>query len=258
MKKTYLFVAAGIALCTSSSTALAQAGYEFEVYDTHLTKPGITEIELNANFVAAGPKLPSAELFPTRHMVRSSLEIGTGLTNWLEGSLYVLAAHRPGQGSSYVGNRLRLTAAAPESWNLPVELGLTQEVGYARQGFAENRWTYELSPMVGKTWHSLAVAFNPALEQSFANGEKHELEFEPKGRVGLMFGDDASLSLEYYTTLGPTSRFDPRSEQKHQLFAAFETELTPHFEWAVSVGRGLTESSDRTVIATRVEYRIGR
>jgi hypothetical protein len=116
-------------------------------------------------------------------MMRSSVEIGAGLTNWLEGSIYFVAVHRPNAGASYVGNRIRATASAPAHWNLPVEFGLTQEIGYARPGFAENRWTYELSPMIGKTWGSVL---------------------------------------------------------------------------AVSFGRGLTASSDRAVLATRLEYRVGR
>lgn len=67
--------------------AAAQQGYELEVYDTHLTRPGTTEFELNTNFVASCPKQVDTGLFPTRHMLRSSLEIGTGLTNWLEGTI---------------------------------------------------------------------------------------------------------------------------------------------------------------------------
>ncbi len=258
MLKFCLSITLAIALGTLASTAAAQQGYEFEVYDTHLTKPGTTELELNTNFVASGPKRPDIDLFPTRHMLRSSLELGTGLTRWLEGSIYVLAAQRPGAGFSYVGNRMRLTASAPDSWGLPVEIGLTQEVGYARPGFAEHRWTYELSPMIGKTWGSVSFAFNPVFERSLTGVNTHEVEFEPKGKIGLLFGDEGSLSLEYYSTLGPTARFDPRSEQKHQLFAAFEKELSANFEVAGSVGRGLTSSSDRMVIATRLEYRIGR
>jgi hypothetical protein len=255
MLKVYCSIAVAIALLSFTSSALAQQGYEFEVYDTHLTQPGTIELELNGNFVASGPTKPDAQLFPTRHMLRSSLEVGTGLTSWLEGSIYVLGVHRSNAGYDYVGNRMRLTASAPAAWNLPVEIGLTQEIGYARPGFAENKWTYELSPMIGKTWRSMAIAFNPVLERSFASETADEVEFEPKGRISFTTGDEASLSLEYYSTLGPTSRFDPRSEQKHQLFAAFEKEIS-NFELAASVGRGLTSSSDRVVIATRLEYRI--
>jgi hypothetical protein len=258
MRKIPLSIAVVLALVILRSTAGAQQGYEFEVYDTHLTTPGTTEIELNTNFVASGPELPDPTLFPTRHMLRSSLELGRGLTSWLEGSVYVLGVHRQNAGTSYVGNRVRLTAAAPSSWNLPVDIGLTQEIGYARPGFAEHRWTYELSPMIGKSWGPVALAFNPVLERSVADDGANEVEFEPKGRLGFSLGDEASFALEYYSTLGPTSGFDPRFEQKHQVFAAFETELSSHFELAASVGHGLTSSSDRVVIATRMEYRIGR
>ena len=257
MPSIRLLFSFAIALAIPLSAASAQQGYEFEVYDTHLTPPGTTEFELNTNFVASGRKEIKDGLFPTHHMLRSSFEIGRGLTDWLEASAYVLGVHQSGKGSSYVGNRLRVTASAPSSWNLPVEFGLTQEIGYARPGFAENRWTYELSPMIGKTWSHLAIAFNPAFERSLAGKASHPVEFEPKARVGYGIGDEGSLSLEYYSTLGPTSGFDPRAQQKHQLFVAFEQEWSEHWELALSVGRGLTSSSDRGVISTRFEYRIG-
>jgi hypothetical protein len=255
MKKRYLLTFLAIVLVSPLSMASAQKGYEFEVYDTQIKKPGTVEFELNTNFVAAGPKRVDNGLFPTDHMLRSSFEIGTGLTNWLEGSIYTLAARRPNAGASYVGNRVRITAAAPVDWSLPVEFGLTQEVGYARAGFAENRWTYELSPMVGKTWRSVSLVANPAFERSLGDPSAHPIEFEPRGRISYGFGDEGSLSLEYYTSLGPTSGFDPRSEQKHQLFVAAQKELSTRWELAASFGRGLTASSDRNVIATRVEYR---
>jgi hypothetical protein len=240
------------------AAARAQQGYEFEVYGTDLTHPGTIELELNTNYVASGQKAADEGLFPTHHMIRSSFEIGTGLTSWLEGSVYILASRRPGSAAAYVGNRLRLTAAAPKEWNLPFDLGVTQEVGYARPGFAENRWTYELSPMIGRTWGSLAVVANPSLERGLGNPIERAIEFEPKGKISYAFGDEGSLSLEYYSSLGPTSGFDPLAGQKHQVFVAVEKELWSRWELAASVGRGLTSSSDRSVIATRVEYRIGR
>jgi hypothetical protein len=258
MRRVYSLIPLAIALSSPLSMAAAQQGYEFEVYDTQLTKRGTTEFELNTNFVASGPKQVDSGLFPTHHMLRSSFEIGTGLTNWLEGSLYLLAVHQPNAGASYVGNRVRLTASAPADWNLPVEFGLTQEVGYARPGFAENRWTYELSPMIGKTWGSVAVVANPTFERSLSGPAARPVEFEPRGRISYGLGDEGSLSLEYYSSLGPTSRFEPRSEQKHQLFVAIEKEFSARWELAASFGRGLTASSDRSVVATRLEYRVSR
>ncbi|MDQ6689294.1 MAG: hypothetical protein M3Z18_02175 [Gemmatimonadota bacterium] len=258
MRRVYLLISLAVSLGSPLSVAEAQRGYEFEVYDAQLTKPGTTEFELNTNFVASGPKQIDAGLFPTAQMLRSSLEIGTGLTNWLEASIYFLAAHRPNVGESYVGNRIRMTASAPVDWNLPVEFGLTQEVGYARPGFAENRWTYELSPMIGKTWGSIAVVANPAFERSLSGPAAHPFEFEPRGRISYGFGEAGSASLEYYSSLGPTSRFDPRSEQKHQVFVAIEKLISEQWGMAASFGRGLTVTSDRAVVATRLEYRRNR
>lgn len=258
MRNLYLLLFLAITPAIPLSVASAQQGYEFEVYDTHLSKPGTTEFELNANYVTSGRKQIENGLFPTHHMLRSSFEIERGLKPWLEAAVYVLGVHQSNLGSSYVGNRIRVTASAPSAWNLPVEFGLTQEIGYARPGFAENRWTYELSPMIGKSWGPLAFVLNPSFERSFATGVSHPVEFEPKARFGYGFGEEGSFFLEYYSTLGPTSGFDPRSQQKHQLFAAFEKELSQNFELALSVGRGLTSSSDQGVIATRLEYRVGR
>jgi hypothetical protein len=258
MRKRRYLIPLAIAFATPFGTAMAQQGYEFEVYDTHLTKPGTTELELNTNFVASGRKQIDDGVFPTHHMLRSSLEVGTGVTDWLEASVYVLAAHRPTGGTSYVGNRLRATASAPSGWNLPFEVGLTQEIGYARPGFAENRWTYELSPMIGRSWGSVSLVANPAFERNLGASPEHPVEFEPRGRISYGFGDDGSLSLEYYSSLGPTSRFDELSAQKHQVFLAVEKELVSRWELAASFGRGLTASSDRSVIATRIEYRFGR
>jgi hypothetical protein len=257
MKRRYLLISLAATLGSPMTRAVAQQGYEFEVYDTHLTKPGTIELELNTNFVASGRKEVDDGLFPTHHMLRSSFEIGTGITNWLEASVYVLAVHRPGVGTSYVGNRVRATASVPAEWNLPFEFGLTQEVGYARPGFAENRWTYEFSPMIGKSWRSLSFVANPVFERAL-NVVDHPIEFEPRGRISYGFDDEGSLSLEYFSSLGPTSRFDPVAGQKHQLFLAAEKEFWDRWELAASFGRGLTASSDRSVIATRVEYHLGR
>ncbi|HEV7837093.1 MAG TPA: hypothetical protein VGO75_03430 [Gemmatimonadaceae bacterium] len=257
MKKRYLLIFLAATLGSTVDRAIAQQGYEFEVYDTHLTRPGTIELELNANFVASGRKDVDDGLFPTHRMLRSSFEIGTGITNWLEASVYVLAVRRPGVGTSYVGNRVRATASVPAEWNLPFEFGLTQEVGYARPGYAENRWTYEVAPMIGKSWRSLSFVANPAFERGL-NGVDQPIEFEPRGKISYGFGDEGSVSLEYFSSLGPTARFDAVSGQKHQLFVAAEKEFWDRWEFAASFGRGLTASSDRSVVATRLEYRLGR
>ena len=95
-------------------------------------------------------------------------------------------------------------------------------------------------------------------ELTLAADEIASIEFEPRGKIAHHFGDEGSVALEYYSSLGPFSAFEPRSEQNHQLFASFEKELHERWEFALSYGHGLTVASDRSVIATRVEYNFSR
>ncbi len=88
------------------------------------------------------------------------IKLSTGLLGWLQASLYTVTYTRNGAGVQYVGNRARLTAVAPDSWKLPFAAGLSQEIGYARLGFAENRWAYEITPIFGKETGSVSLLIN--------------------------------------------------------------------------------------------------
>lgn len=247
------FLSVAFAVVAISATAGAQQGYEFEVYGARIAKPGSGEIELHTNFVPKGTQsTDDAEGRATHRAFRSTLEVSTGITNWLEASAYAVGYARNGAGVAYVGNRLRLTAAVPERSGLPFDLGLAQEVGYARPGFAEHRWAYEVTPIVGKGFGPLALTFNPAFEVSLDRGAR-EWEFEPRAQIEYGFGDDGALGLQYYSVLGPVEAFDVRSHQRHQLFMTGETELPSGIELGLGVGRGLTKNSDRWVVSTRFE-----
>jgi hypothetical protein len=247
------FLSIAFAVIAVSASAGAQQGYEFEVYGAGIARPGSGEIELHTNFVPNGSQLvDDAEGRATHRAFRSSLEVSTGLTSWLEASLYAVGYARHGAGVDYVGNRLRLTAAVPERFNLPIDLGLAQEVGYARPGFAEHRWAYEVTPIIGKGFGPLALTLNPALEVSLDRGEK-EWEFEPRAKLAYGFGDEGALGLEYYSVLGPVEAFDARGHQRHQIFLTGATELPSGLELGLGIGRGLTRNSDRWVLSTRFE-----
>lgn len=237
----------------------AQEGFEYEVYSTHIETRRSTTLELHTNFVQNGRTEVDEGRFPTNRAFRSSFEISHGLLPWLEGSVYFVAGAFQGQGAEYVGNRLRLTAVAPAKWNLPFDLGVSHEIGYARAGFAEHRWMYELSPILGKSVGRFSFLLNPALETGFGStsGGDTEVELEPRAKVGYEFGDDAAVALEYYGALGPATKFEPAYEQHHQLFATVETELAHKWEIGAGIGRGLTRESDRTVFMTKIEYHFG-
>lgn len=239
-----------------ATSAGAQQGYEFEVYGTGLSARGNSELELHTNFVPSGSQLTDdAEGRATHRALRASLELSTGLASWLEASLYAIAYARNGAGVQYVGNRVRLTAVAPSKWNLTFDAGLSQEIGYAREGFAENRWAYELSPILGKQLGKILFVLNPAFERGLDGGQQ-VWEFEPRAQFGYSLGDEGSLGLEYYSVLGPVSRFDASGHQRHQLFATGKTELSRGFEAGLGFGRGLTRNSDRWVITTQLEFKL--
>jgi hypothetical protein len=239
-----------------ATPAGAQQGYEFEVYGTGITARGSGELELHTNFVPSGSQLvDDASGRATHRAIRSSLEASTGLASWLEASLYAITYARSGAGVQYVGNRARLTAVAPSRWNLPFDAGLSQEIGYARAGFAENRWAYEISPILRKTLGSIAIVLNPAFERGLEAGPQ-VWEFEPRAQLGYSLGEEQSVGLEYYSVLGPVSRFDASGHQRHQLFVTGKSELTSGVEAGLGVGRGFTSNSDRWVITTRLEFKL--
>jgi hypothetical protein len=241
------------ALFLLATTARAQQGYEFEVYGTDILAKSARELEFHMNFVPSGSQgVDNAPGRATHRAVRSSIELSTGLLSWLEASLYTVTYARDGAGVQYVGNRARLTAVAPESWKLPFDAGLLQEIGYARPGFAENRWAYEITPIFGKAMGSVSFYFNPAFERGLDGGPQ-SWELEPRARFAHAVNAESSVGLEYYSVLGPVSAFDASTNQRHQLFVTGKTELPTGIDAALGIGRGLTRSSDRWVITTRLE-----
>lgn len=237
-----------------SASAQAQQGYEFEVYGAEISHRGFGELEFHTNYVPSGAQLvDDAEGRATHHAFRSSIELSAGLSSWLEASVYTVTYARNTAGFTYVGNRGRLTALAPATWGLPFEAGISQEIGYARPGFAESPWAYEVTPIVGKDFGGISLRVNPAFERGLGGGV-HPWEFEPRGEVSYALGEDHAIGVAYYSVLGPVAKFDERSHQRHQLFLTGTSELRSGVEGGLGIGRGLTRNSDRWVIATTLEF----
>ena len=245
-------------LLSSASLASAQQGYEFEVYGANIGNRGSSELELHTNFVPDGLTSSEEGVIPTHRAVRSSLEFGHTINEWLRGSVYLTSFAGQGRELTYVGNRARLTAVAPKRWALPFDLALANEISYARPGFSENRWAYELTPIIAKQIGAVSLTLNPALERGIGNQSEHEIELEPRGQLAYSFGDEGSFALEYYAGLGGIGESKPMKDQRHQLFARMSAEVAPRLELSLGAGRGLTRTSDRWVIATVIEYELKR
>ena len=233
----------------------AQHGYEYEVYDTDISRPLSSELELHMNFVPSGTQtVDEPDGRATNRAWRSTIELSTGVASWLAASVYAVGYARSGAGVQYVGNRARLTAIAPTRWQLPFDFGLAQEIAFARPGYSEHRWAYEITPIIARTLGAASLTLNPAVERA-VNDDESLWEFEPRARLGYAFDGDEGIGLEYYSVLGPLSGFDERSHQIHQLFATASGELPGDIEGGLGIGRGLTRNSDRWIITTRFEIR---
>jgi hypothetical protein len=235
-------------------TASGQEGYEFEVYGADHPQGGAYGLDWHLNYVPSSATAGEEDLKSSDHAFRSSFELSHGFNSWFEGSLYATAYARSGRGIQFVGNRARLTALTPVSSTRNLDFGISWEVGHARSGFAESDWTLEVTPILGKSVRRVSVVVNPAFERGIGGSAEREFEFEPRARFAYQTGGDDALSLEYYGVAGPVSRFDPRSDQRHQLFAGWNGEVGKRTEAAIQIGRGFTRKSDRWTIATRLEY----
>ena len=242
------------AIILSSASAQAQQGYEFEIYGAEAIHRGLGELEFQTNFVPSGAQLvDGAEGRATHRAFRSSIELSAGVSSWLEASLYTVTYARNTAGVAYVGNRGRLTAIVPAEWGFPLQVGISQELGYARPGYAESPWAYEITPILGKEFGRVSLLVNPAFERGLGGGV-HPWEFEPRGEISYAMGEDGAVGVAYYSVLGPVAKFDERSHQRHQLFLTGKSELRSGIGGGLGIGRGLTRNSDRWVIATKLEF----
>src|SRR4051812_47666655 len=82
----------------------AQHGYEYEVYDTDISRPLSGELELHMNFVPSGTQMvDEPDGRATNRAWRSTIELSTGVASWLEASVYAVGYARSGAGVQYVG-----------------------------------------------------------------------------------------------------------------------------------------------------------
>jgi hypothetical protein len=55
-----------------------------------------------------------------------------------------------GGGFEWVGTHLRPRFRVPEGWGWPVGISISQEIGYSREKYSGDTWTYELRPIIDK------------------------------------------------------------------------------------------------------------
>jgi hypothetical protein len=238
-----LLVLGAVLVCPSLLGA--QDNYEIQVYASELVNPGNTMFELHSNFTFVGTKQVEDGFLPTEHQDHETVEITHGWTDYFETGLYIFTAYTPGYGYSWVGDHIRPRFTIPESWNWPVGVSISNEIGYARPPWAPDTWTWEIRPIIDKTMGRLYWAVNPDVDRSFHGPSKSKgYEFEPEGKISYEVTKRVALGVEYYSTLGDITGFDPLTEQSHQIFPVIDFDLGPNWELNVGPGWGVTKVGD--------------
>src|SRR5256712_6171435 len=119
----------------------AQERFDIAVYPYATAHRGEWELEGHINYTSRGTSGVGGTVAPTQGQWRFTAEVSRGITDHWELAGYLLGAQVPGMGLEYAGWRLRSRMRAPESWRLPVNMGLSVEDETARLAFSESART---------------------------------------------------------------------------------------------------------------------
>lgn len=243
-----------ILLCFASTfvvvrtKAFAQDNYEIQVYGSETVEDGATMVELHSNFTPRGQTF-SDGVRPTEDADHETLEITHGFNPWFEVGFYVFTNIHSGYGWQWVGNHIRPRVRIPDSWNWPVGLSLSTEIGYQRPEYSADTWTLELRPIIDKDFELAYLSFNPTFGLSLKGENQNKgFDFEPNLKIAFHTSKFMDIGAEYYGTTGPVLHPDDPEAQSHAIFAAIDLNIFPEWEFNFGPGWGLTHSTDGLVI----------
>jgi hypothetical protein len=236
-------------LFASVMCALAQDNYEIQVYASELVPPRTTMVEIHSNFTVNGTKTVIDGVQPTHHAMHETLEITQGFTDWFETGFYVFSSIQPDGGWQWVGDHIRPRISIPEKWHWPIGLSLSQEFGYSQAKFSGDTWTYELRPIIDKTYGPWYFGFNPVFGRSLHGpGVTKGWEFSPNVKISYDVTKKVAAGIEYYGNTGPATEFNPINQQEHQIFPTIDLNVSPKWEFNFGVGWGLTPATDHLIV----------
>jgi hypothetical protein len=205
-EKSVTLLCAGLflfALACSPATVLAQANYEIQVYGADTVPANNLMIELHSNYTLNGQTTSADSVYPTNHQERETLELTTGINSWSELGFYVFTSEQDGHGVQWVGDHIRPRIKVPESWNWPVGVSLSTEIGYQRRVYSTDTWTWEIRPIIDKAIGRWYFAINPAFERTLHGPDVNQgLGFAPSAKVSYDFSRVVSGGIEYYADYG--------------------------------------------------------
>jgi hypothetical protein len=239
--------------------ALAQANYEIQVYGAATVPPQNLMVEVHSNFTVQGQTQTLDGVYPTNHQEHETLELTQGITDWSEVGFYVFTSEQDGHGVQWVGDHIRPRLSVPESWNWPVGVSVSTEIGYQRAEYSPDTWTWEIRPIIDKSIGRWYFAFNPALERTLHGPDVNQgLGFAPALKVSYDFTPVVSGGIEYYADYGAIGNIAPIHDQQQQLFVVADLNVSPVWEINFGVGIGATGSTDhliaKAILGRRIDW----
>jgi hypothetical protein len=244
-------------LCASG--LLAQDPFEIHVYQYEPMQLGAFSYEAHYNYVLKGTRFFDGTVAPMNNQQHFTSEVTAGLGGPFAVGVMLLTAVRPGHTLEYAGWRVLPHFYAPESWGLPVKLGLVTEFSFQNTTYEENSRRVEIRPIVEKAIGRFELTGNPVFERALRGpAQRAGWFFEPAGRIGWERFERLTPSLEYYSSLGPLRDLPPAHDQFHQILPGGDLKLGERFTWSLGLGVGVTSTGSRLVWKSRFEYSFGR
>ena len=252
-------VLASLLVAFAPASLRAQENYEIQVYPSETMPKGVTMFELHSNYTLKGSRISSSPELPTNHQIHETLEITHGFSSWTELGFYWFMAKPQGGGFEWVGTHLRPRFRVPEGWGWPVGISISQEIGYSREKFSGDTWTYELRPIIDKQVGPWYVSLNPVLGKSLRGPNAAQaFDVTPNAQVGFDLTSKVNIAAEYYGATGTVREVVPIADQEHMLFGAVNLDFGPAWEFNLAYGNGLTAAGDESIVKMILGRRIGK
>lgn len=193
-----------------------------------------------------------------RNQVHFTSEVTAGLDEQFAVGIMFLTALRPDHSLEYAGWRVLPHFYAPESWHLPIDLGLVTEFSFQRTTYEENSRRVEIRPIIEKHIGRLELDANPVFEHALRGpGTQQGWIIEPAGRIGWQTGKTFTASVEYYSSWGPLQDIPPLGGQIHQIFPGGDLKIGDRLTWSFGLGFGATNTGSGLIAKSRFELSFG-
>lgn len=237
----------------------AQDIFEIQVYEWETVPRNKWSLETHINFIAKGTKEFDGSAAATHHQGHLTFELTRGITEHFEVAGYLVLAVRPEGGFEFAGTRIRPRFSVPKEWGLPLDVGLSIELGFPRPLYEPNSVTLELRPVLEKSFGQWQLDFNPTVGRALSGRDTGRgFEFEPQAKIArflkLPENRKLGLGLEYYGSLGSITNFEPVHDQVHIFVPSADIYFSDKTVWNLGLGWGATAAGERLIFKMRIGH----